>query len=200
MSEDKKGYIGLKFKIGISGVIAVILLAVFAGFKAGRMVYKDKQPEITTAYISEKINGVSELTTAEMIYSGLIIYTEGEIPFLTQKGFSMRYTANIRAGINFSDVNIKITDNKVVVEMPEAEVQSIEVDPSSIEFYDERYALFNWTDKNDVVDAMSISKEDATTHANVEELARTADEKAAVIIKNILAGSIGGRELVIKPL
>ncbi len=200
MSEDKKGYIGLKFKIGISGVIAVILLAVFAGFKAGRMVYKDKQPEITTAYISEKINGVSELTTAEMIYSGLIIYTEGEIPFLTQKGFSMRYTANIRAGINFSDVNIKITDNKVVVEMPEAEVQSIEVDPSSIEFYDERYALFNWTDKNDVVDAMSISKEDATTHANVEELARKADEQAAGIIKNILAGSIGGRELVIKPL
>jgi len=200
MSEDKNGYIGLKFKIGISGVIAVILLAVFAGFKAGRMVYKDKQPEITTAYISEKINGVSELTTAEMIYSGLIIYTEGEIPFLTQKGFSMRYTANIRAGINFSDVNIKITDNKVVVEMPEAEVQSIEVDPSSIEFYDERYALFNWTDKNDVVDAMSISKEDATTHANVEELARKADEQAAGIIKNILAGSIGGRELVIKPL
>ena len=135
-----------------------------------------------------------------MIYSGLIIYTEGEIPFLTQKGFSMRYTANIRAGINFSDVNIKITDNKVVVEMPEAEVQSIEVDPSSIEFYDERYALFNWTDKNDVVDAMSISKEDATTHANVEELARKADEQAAGIIKNILAGSIGGRELVIKPL
>ncbi len=200
MSEDKKGYIGLKFKIGMSGVIAVILLAVFAGFKAGRMVYKDKQPEITTAYISEKINGVSELTTAEMIYSGLIIYTEGEIPFLTQKGFSMRYTANIRAGINFSDVNIKITDSKVVVEMPEAEVQSIEVDPSSIEFYDERYALFNWTDKNDVVDAMSISKEDATTHANVEGLARKADEQAAGIIKNILAGSIGGRELVIKPL
>jgi len=200
MSEDKKGYIGLKFKIGMSGVIAVILLAVFAGFKAGRMVYKDKQPEITTAYISEKINGVSELTTAEMIYSGLIIYTEGEIQFLTQKGFSMRYTANIRAGINFSDVNIKITDNKVVVEMPEAEVQSIEVDPSSIEFYDERYALFNWTDKNDVVDAMSISKEDATTHANVEGLARKADEQAAGIIKNILAGSIGGRELVIKPL
>jgi len=200
MSEDKKGYIGLKFKIGMSGVIAVILLAVFAGFKAGRMVYKDKQPEITTAYISEKINGVSELTTAEMIYSGLIIYTEGEIPFLTQKGFSMRYTANIRAGINFSDVNIKITDSKVVVEMPEAEVQSIEVDPSSIEFYYERYALFNWTDKNDVVDAMSISKEDATTHANVEGLARKADEQAAGIIKNILAGSIGGRELVIKPL
>lgn len=200
MAEDKRVYIGLKFKIGMFVIIAVLLLAVFAGFRAGRMIYKDKQPEITTAYISEKINGVSELTTAEMVYSGLIIYTEGEIPFLTQKGFSMRYTANIRAGINFSDVNIKITDSKVVVEMPEAEVQSIEVDPSSIEFYDERYALFNWTDKNDVIDAMSISKEDVTAHANVDGLARKADEQAAGIIKNILAGSIGDRELIITPL
>lgn len=200
MAEDKRVYIGLKFKIGMFVIITVILLAVFAGFRAGRMIYKDKQPEITTAYISEKINGVSELTTAEMVYSGLVIYTEGEIPFLTQKGFSMRYTANIRAGINFSDVNIKITDSKVVVEMPEAEVQSIEVDPSSIEFYDERYALFNWTDKNDVIDAMSISKEDVTAHANVDGLARKADEQAAGIIKNILAGSIGGRELIITPL
>lgn len=200
MSEDKKVYIGIKFKIGMFVIIAVILLAVFAGFKAGRMVYKDKQPEITAAYISERINGVSELTTAEMIYSGLIIYTEGEIPLLTQKGFSMRYTANIRAGINFSDVNIKITDSNVVVEIPESEVQSIDIDPSSIEFYDERHALFNWTDKNDVIDAMSISKEDVTAHANVEGLARRADEQAAGIIKSILAGSIGGRELVIKPL
>ncbi len=200
MAEDKRVYIGLKFKIGMFVIIAVLLLAVFAGFRAGRMIYKDKQPEITTAYISEKINGVSELTTAEMVYSGLVIYTEGEIPFLTQKGFSMRYTANIRAGINFSDVNIKITDSKVVVEMPEAEVQSIEVDPSSIEFYDERYALFNWTDKNDVIDAMSISKEDVTAHANVDGLARKADEQAAGIIKNILAGSIGDRELIITPL
>ena len=200
MAEDKRVYIGLKFKIGMFVIIAVLLLAVFAGFRAGRMIYKDKQPEITTAYISEKINGVSELTTAEMVYSGLVIYTEGEIPFLTQKGFSMRYTANIRAGINFSDVNIKITDSKVVVEMPEAEVQSIEVDPSSIEFYDERYALFNWTDKNDVIDAMSISKEDVTSYANVDGLARKADEQAAGIIKNILAGSIGDRELIITPL
>lgn len=200
MAEDKKVYIGLKFKAGIFVIIAIVITAIFAGFRAGRMVYKDKQPEITTAYISEKINGVSELTTAEMIYSGLIIYTEGEIPLITQKGFSMRYTANIRAGINFSDVNIKITDSKVIVEMPEAEVQSIEVDPSSIEFYDERRALFNWTDKNDVLDAMSVAKEDVTSHANVEGLAKKADEQAAGIIKSILAGSIGDRELRIMPL
>lgn len=198
MEEGKKVQIGFKFRIGILFIVVVILFGVFAGFKAGRMVYKDTQPEITTAYISGKINGVSELTTAEMLYSGLVIYSEGEIPLLTQKGFSMRYTANIRAGIDFSEISIKITDSKVVVKVPEAKVQSIDVDPDSIEFYDERYALFNWTDKRDVVDAISISKEDATAHANVEELIKKAYVQTGTVIKNILEGSVGDRELVIE--
>lgn len=198
MEEGKKVQIGFKFRIGILFIVVVILFGVFAGFKAGRMVYKDTQPEITTAYISGKINGVSELTTAEMLYSGLVIYSEGEIPLLTQKGFSMRYTANIRAGIDFSEISIKITDSKVVVKVPEAKVQSIDVDPDSIEFYDERYALFNWTDKRDVVDAISISKEDATAHANVEELIKKAYVQTGTVIKNILESSVGDRELVIE--
>jgi len=198
MEEGKKVQIGFKFRIGILFIVVVILFGVFAGFKAGRMVYKDTQPEITTAYISGKINGVSELTTAEMFYSGLVIYSEGEIPLLTQKGFSMRYTANIRAGIDFSEISIKVTDSKVVVKVPEAKVQSIDVDPDSIEFYDERYALFNWTDKRDVVDAISISKEDATAHANVEELIKKAYVQTGTVIKNILEGSVGDRELVIE--
>lgn len=197
MAEDKKVYIGMKFKASLFLIIAIILLGVFAGFKAGRMVYKDKQPEITAAYISEKINGVSELTTAEMLYSGLVIYSEGEIPLLTKKGFSMRYTANIRAGIDFSKLDINITDKKVTVKIPEAEIQSIDVEPESIEFYDERYALFNWTDKKDVIDAISISKEDATAHANVEELIKKAGNHAGAVIKNILGSSIGNRELII---
>lgn len=198
MAEDKKVYIGMKFKASMLFIIVIILFGVFAGFRAGRMVYKDKQPEITAAYISEKINGASELTTAEMLYSGLVIYSEGEIPLLTKKGFSMRYTANIRAGIDFSKVNINVTDKKVTVKIPEAEVQSIDVEPESIEFYDERYALFNWTDKKDVIDAISISKEDATAHANVGELVKKAGRHAGAVIKNILEGSVGSRELIIE--
>lgn len=110
----------------------------------------------------------------------------------------MRYTANIRAGIDFSKVNINVTDKKVTVKIPEAEVQSIDVEPESIEFYDERYALFNWTDKKDVIDAISISKEDATAHANVGELVKKAGSHAGAVIKNILEGSVGSRELIIE--
>lgn len=87
MAEDKKVYIGMKFKASMLFIIVIILFGIFAGFKAGRMVYKDKQPEITAAYISEKINGASELTTAEMLYSGLVIYSEGKSRCLQRKAF-----------------------------------------------------------------------------------------------------------------
>ena len=89
MSEDKRIYTHLSFKIGTIFILVIILLAVFAGFKAASFFYKNKQPEITAAYISERINNVSELTTAEMLYSGLVIYSEGDIPLITKKGFSI---------------------------------------------------------------------------------------------------------------
>ncbi|MEZ3423435.1 MAG: DUF4230 domain-containing protein [Lachnospiraceae bacterium] len=196
MSEDKRIYTHLSFKIGTIFILVIILLAVFAGFKAASFFYKNKQPEITAAYISERINNVSELTTAEMLYSGLVIYSEGDIPLITKKGFSMRYTANIRAGIDFSKVTVKVSKDKVTVHVPEAEIQSVDVDSDSIEFYDERYALFNWTDKEDVVDAISISEEDASAHADVSGLLKRADKQTNAILKNILAGSVGDRELV----
>ena len=196
MSEDKRIYTHLSFKIGTIFILVIILLAVFAGCKAASFFYKNKQPEITAAYISERINNVSELTTAEMLYSGLVIYSEGDIPLITKKGFSMRYTANIRAGIDFSKVTVKVSKDKVTVHVPEAEIQSVDVDSDSIEFYDERYALFNWTDKEDVVDAISISEEDASAHADVSGLLKRADKQTNAILKNILAGSVGDRELI----
>ena len=131
-----------------------------------------------------------------MLYSGLVIYSEGDIPLITKKGFSMRYTANIRAGIDFSKVTVKVSKDKVTVHVPEAEIQSVDVDSDSIEFYDERYALFNWTDKEDVVDAISISEEDASAHADVSGLLKRADKQTNAILKNILAGSVGDRELI----
>lgn len=35
-----------------------------------------------------------------MIYNGLIHYSDGSIPFLTQKAFNMTYRAEVRAGVD----------------------------------------------------------------------------------------------------
>ncbi len=198
MAKDEKVNLSFSFKIGMAAIIFLVIVVAFAGFKLGEVFYKNKQPEITAAYISEQIKGVSELTTAELSYNGLIIYSEGDIPLITKKGFSMRYTADIRAGIDVSKIKIHITENKVIIDVPSVEVQSIDVDSDSITFYDERYALFNWTQKEDVVDAITLAREDATAHASTEGLVKKANRQTEVIIKSLLSEHIGDRELVIQ--
>ena len=59
---------------------------------------ESRELEVTIEYIDKKLEHIAELSTAEMIYTSLYTVTEGKIPFLTQKGFSMVYTAQVRAG------------------------------------------------------------------------------------------------------
>lgn len=190
--------LGLKLKIGILCGIVVVAASAIIGFQVCNILYKSKQPKITTAYISGKIESVSDLTTAELQYQGIVMYSDGNVPFLTQKGFTMIYTAHIRAGIDISKIKIEISDEKVVITIPDAQIQSVDVDSDSIQFYDERYALFNWTEKEDVTQAMSAAKKDAAANANVEELIDSANEQTEMLIRNILSGGIGDRELEIK--
>ena len=64
----------------------VILLALLIGGIAGALLLnsrKPDEPDLTSDMIESRIEQVSKLTTAEMTYTGLIRYTDGEIPFLT---------------------------------------------------------------------------------------------------------------------
>ena len=196
--ENRKEWTGVKGKILMLCMAVLLAAAGTAGFQISNMVHKQKQPKVTTAYISGKIDNISELTTTQLEYNGLIVLSDGKIPFLTQKGFSMRYTASIRAGIDISEVKIDITEKKVTVAIPDAQIQSVNVNSDSVVFYDEKHALFNWTDKEDIVNALSVAKEDAENRIDEDELQEKAKEQTETILKSVLTDSIGDRELIIK--
>ena len=196
--ENRKEWTGVKGKILMLCMAVLLAAAGTAGFQISNMVHKQKQPKVTTAYISGKIDNISELTTTQLEYNGLIVLSDGKIPFLTQKGFSMRYTASIRAGIDISEVKIDITEKKVTVAIPDAQIQSVNVNSDSVVFYDEKHALFNWTYKEDIVNALSVAKEDAENRIDEDELLEKAKEQTETILKSVLTDSIGDRELIIK--
>ena len=81
-------------------LILVLLLGMGAGIYGYARYTAPKEPELTSAFVSGKLEAVSELTTARLTYTGLIKYSEGKIPFLTKNSFSMIYTARVRAGID----------------------------------------------------------------------------------------------------
>ena len=76
-------------------IMTIIIVAALFGliFVIGKMIEESRKPDITNTYISSKLETVSNLTTAELTYNGLIHYEEGDIPILTKKSFSMVYRA-----------------------------------------------------------------------------------------------------------
>ncbi len=160
-------------------------------------IAKPSQPEITIEYIDKKLENISELSTAELTYHGLYAVTEGKIPFITKKGFSMSYTAKVKAGIDASLIKLDITDENIVITLPPSELQMTWVDPASIQFYDEKRALFNWGEKTDVTGAIASAEEDLKGNADLDGLKETASKQAEYIIKGILEGSVGEKEILI---
>lgn len=178
----------------------ILLLAVGIGVGSYGYAYLNtpKEPELTSSFINGKLEAVSELTTAKLTYTGLIKYSEGSIPFLTQNSFSMIYTATVRAGIDLSKAVVEITEEEVVITLPACEIQSVDIDEESIEFYDEKWALFNRSTKEDAIDMVSAAKEDVTKKADVESLLESASLQTEALVRGLLEDTIGERNLVIQ--
>ena len=178
----------------------ILLLAVGIGVGSYGYAYLNtpKEPELTSSFINGKLEAVSELTTAKLTYTGLIKYSEGSIPFLTQNSFSMIYTATVRAGIDLSKAVVEITEEEVVIMLPACEIQSVDIDEESIEFYDEKGALFNRSTKEDAIDMVSAAKEDVTKKADIESLLESASLQTKALVRGLLEDTIGERNLVIQ--
>ena len=178
------------------GILAILIMGFFA---IKNWLFSDKKPEITTEYITGKLDVASELNTAELTYTGMVKFEDGSIPFLTKKTFSMIYTASVKAGIDFSKIKVDVKDNSVIVTLPEAQVQSVYVDPKSIEFYDEGFALFNWSSKKDITDSIAMAESDIQNRTeDMNNLLKKSEEQTERRIRALLEDAIGDKQLIIK--
>ena len=180
--------------IGI--ILGVIVLAIAVFFVVKNQLAK--KPKISSSYIVSKLEDASDLTTARLQYTGLVKYDDEGIPFLTQKKYSMIYSAEMEAGIDLSKVEVGVSDDLVIVKLPDVVVEEPVVDPDSVEFYDESFALFNWDSKQDGVDAIKIARKDCKEKADTDGLKAKAYENAKELVGQILGGVVGDRDIVVE--
>ena len=198
--KEGKGKIIIIIVLGVClALSAPIFFALGFGCKSAlvKAAEERERAKITSTYITSKLQEVSELTSEELNYHGVITYTKGSIPWLTQTGFTMNYNAVVRAGIDVSDIQVEVTDTQVILTMPKSVIQSVYVDPSSIVFYDQKYALLNLDQKDETMDAMQDAQDDVLEHINQAELEQAADAHSEELIRGLLENAIGDRELVI---
>ena len=182
-----------KYLIFLLIIVAVGVVSYLLGSTG---VFKGKK-QISSHEIESTIKDSAQLTTAYMEYKGLMKVSEGEIPFITKKGFTMVYTAKIDAGTDLEQAKVKLTDKKVVVTVPKANILSVNVDPKSVEFYDEKQALFNWTQKKDITKACEDASKNAEEKADTESLLKESDRRTKEIIKEITGKMVPGKEVEI---
>ena len=167
-------------------VAAIALIAV--GFLASRLLGERPGGDCQRYFQSEeRLTRCSSLTTARLEYRGLVKYEEGDIPLINKKAFSMIYDAQISAGIDLENAQVEISGRDISITLPEPAVQDITIAPDSLEFYDEQFALFNWTDREDTVKAMDYAMEDAQAKATQTDILAQAKKQAQTVIETLLA-------------
>lgn len=172
----------MKKWIAIIGAIALVAV----GFLASTLLHQSPKVTVSATSIEEKLSACSDLATARLDYRGIVRYSEGEIPLINQKSFSMIYDAHIKAGIDLSKAKVDVTGTTITVTVPKAKVQDIVIDSDSLEFYDEKLALFNWTNREDTKEAMKYAKEDAESKVDQTELLKEATSQARTLIENLI--------------
>ncbi len=187
----------MKNTVNKAWMLLILVIAVIITYNISAKLHTPKKADIDTAFVSAKLENISELATAELEYTGLIVYSEGKIPFITQTGFNMIYSASVKAGVDLAEMEIEVTKDRVIVRIPHAKILSIQVYNDSIEFYDEMHSLFNWSDKYDVKDAIAAAEEDVAGKTQVYALKEKADEQTVEVIEGILSESIGDKKLEI---
>ena len=171
--------------VGIMAIVCVIAL-VAVGVLTVKLIDAKKEPVVTTSVITEQLQNLSDLTTSQLQYRGMIRYEEGTIAFINKKSYTMLYDANVKAGIDMEKTEIKLSGDTIKVTLPKAEVQDIVINSDTVEFYDERNSLFNWDDKQDTVTALKLAKEDANSRIDETELLKQAEQQAKVLIEQLL--------------
>ena len=141
-------------KMGIALVVGIVI-GLIAGVSISKAIYNFKNKEtISIDYLTGKLKDVGELATQEVTYTSRVQIEKGIIPFITKKGFTMEYNATLKAGVKMDDLNITKKDEKFIISVPHAEFLET---PHwiQIKFIDEKKAVLNWNNKDDVAEAIA---------------------------------------------
>ena len=189
-----------KIKLIRTAIISAVILffLIFVIKKIDAYLDARKKPALSAEKLTEQLVACSDLTTAEIIYNGVVRFEENGIPLINENSFLMMYSARVKAGIDISQVKVNVTSNKVVVTLPEVTVQDLIIDTDTLEFYDVSTSLFNQTQQSDVVVAVNYAKDDVRKNADIPGLLAKAKEQTETLIRGLFNDVVGDRELVIR--
>ena len=169
----------------------------------------DERVEITGEIIRSGLSDIGELATEEYYFTQVETYDSAKsaqlfhITFdlpLTRTRFIYSYDGVIKAGIDFTQVEVEKDDLKrlITVTLPKPYILGSEIDFDSFELYDEQTSIFNPVSVRDVNDTNREMLRSAEKDALAKGLLDRAGKNAETLIKNFLRGGYDVREYAIR--
>ena len=201
---------GMRRRISFTKTLRTLLLGVLlcaavgaAGFLLGRSS-ENSRTQLDAVVLQNQLSGISELASVRYSYTNMAKFENKSefygvtIPFTT-KQFILTYDGEIRAGIDLSAASVSLQENTVTVRLPAAKILSHDIDPESVEIFDERASLFNPFTVEDFTafqaDQRTAMEEKALSHGLLEE----AQTQAETSVRALLSAALPeGYELVLR--
>lgn len=180
-------------------VLGVILCAAvgLGCFLAGRSAAgaPSQPPRIDAVVLQARLTEVSELAVVDYRYTNMAQFENGSdfygvrLPFTTKR-FILTYDGEIKAGVNLERARVEAGENAVTVLLPEAEILSHEMDPDSVEIFDERASIFNPFTVEDFAAFQAEQKEAMEQKALESGLLEEAAAKAQSSVRLLLSAAL----------
>ena len=165
-------------------VLLVVILLLIAGSLAtlGPKIIESamsgRRQTVTRTKLEKAIN-ISELSTAEFVYNGIVqVYQEdgGNLKY------NVRYDASVKIGIQMDKVGFEVDEKTKTIKpvLPEISINNISIDPSNIGYIPENATV-------DLKEAFAACKKDAQEEASkTKELYVVAEENVKSTIEALL--------------
>ena len=112
-----------------------------------------------------------------------------QVPF-TQSKYVFSYDGVIKAGLDFSAIDVQVDEaaGEIRVTLPEIQILSNEIDPNSLEIYDERNNIFTPLNLDAMNNSLLDLREESQQTAVGNGLLEQAAENAKLLITGFLSG------------
>lgn len=179
------------FFIGFLIGIIVLSICIHTGVFSKILPTSSDHQNIDVTVLEEKISGLSELATAEYIYTNATKVKNTkrllshDIP-VTSNQFIVKYSGKIIAGINVDQIKFEVNDDNIFVKLPSPNILSNEIDQNSFEYLDKDNNIFNPFDPEDVTFFESKQKKLMKKQAIKAGIYKKAIKNAKTSIKNLI--------------
>ena len=148
----------------------------------------EETTELDAVVLENQLTGISELASVTYSYTNMAQFKNSrefygmKVPFTT-KSFILTYDGVIKAGVDLSAAEVRVSGTAVTVKLPEAAILSHEIDEDSVEVFDEKTSIFNPFTVEDMAAFQADQKQAMEAKALDKGLLTEAAEKAKISVE-----------------